>query len=102
MLYNFIMNTSLATDQINIRTDSKTKGLISAYARDRGMSVSQFMLNEARRAMKRKSVAIEPLEPSPYLAKLISEVEKDIKSGKNLSRAYKADELDQMFADLEK
>ncbi len=80
-----LMNTTLATTQINIRTDDHTKRSIAIYARERGMSVSQFMLNATRGAMKRNTVTMEPLVPTPYLEKIMRQADADLAAGRNFS-----------------
>ena len=83
---------------INIRTDLPTKQSISEYAKEHGLTMSQFMLQASRIAMKRKNLVIEPLLPEPSLAKILRQADKDIASGKNITRHKSAEAL---FAHLD-
>ena len=98
MLYNvIIMNTAL----LSIRTDQKTKKEIAEFASSVGLSLSAFATVVLKQAVRERRVVLEkPLEPTPYLEKILEEVEEDIKTGKNLSPTF--DSVDEMFDHLEK
>ena len=91
------MNTAL----LSIRTDKKTKKEIADFASSVGLSVSAFATVVLKQAVRERRVVLEkPLEPTPYLEKIMEEVEKDIKTGRNIVGPF--DTAEEMIASLEK
>jgi antitoxin component of RelBE/YafQ-DinJ toxin-antitoxin module len=87
--------------QMSIRTDERTKQAIADFAASLGLSTSAFVTAVSLQAVRDRRLVLEPtLEPTPYLEKIMREADKDIKSGKNISKAY--DNVDDFMRDLEK
>lgn len=91
----------MSTALLSIRTDEQTKKEISDFAKSVGLSVSAFATVVLKQAVRSRRVVLEsPLEPTPYLEKIMREADKDIKTGKNLSPIFNS--VDEMFEHLEK
>jgi addiction module RelB/DinJ family antitoxin len=85
---------------LTIRTDPKTKKQIADFAASVGLSTSAFATAILMQAVREGRVVLTPtLEPTPYLDKIMREANADIKTGKNISKAY--DNVDDFFNDLE-
>lgn len=84
---------------INIRTDEQTKKEIAKFAESVGLSVSAFATAVLKQAVRDGEITLKPtLEPTPYLKKIMREVDADVAAGKNMSKAY--DDVDDFFKDL--
>jgi addiction module RelB/DinJ family antitoxin len=91
------MNTAL----LSVRTDKKTKKEIVEFANSLGLSTSAFVTVVLKQAVRERRVVLEkPLEPTPYLEKIMEEVEKDTKAGRNIVGPF--DTAEEMIASLEK
>lgn len=85
---------------LSIRTDTKTKKQIAAFAASVGMPTSTFVTAVVKQAMRDRRVVLEPdLKPTPYLEKIMREADEDIKAGRTYGPF---DTVDDMFAALEK
>ena len=91
------MNSVLLT----VKTDPDTKDEIKSFAGELGISTTAFVNLLVKQALRdRRIVLSASLEPTPYLVKIMREVEKDLKTGKNISPEF--DSVDEMFEHLEK
>ncbi|HET9098454.1 MAG TPA: hypothetical protein VFN51_02450 [Candidatus Saccharimonadales bacterium] len=89
------------TAALTIRTDPKTKKAIADFASSVGMSTSAFATAVLLQTVREGRVLLTPtLEPTPYLEEIMRQADKDIKTGKNMSKAY--DNVGEFFEDLEK
>lgn len=89
------------TAALTIRTDPKTKQAIADFANSVGMSTSAFATAVLLQTVRDRRVLLTPpLEPTPYLEEIMRKADADIKSGRNISKAY--DDVDEFFSDLEK
>ena len=67
---------------LNIKTDPKTKVEIQEFAAELGVPVSVIMNAQIKQMLRdRKIVLSTELEPTPYLIKIMDQVEKDLKTG---------------------
>jgi len=74
------MNTAI----LNIKTDPDTKLQLKAFAAKVGLPVSALMNAQIKQMLRSGKIELNVAsEPTPYLAKLISEAEADHKAGKN-------------------
>lgn len=97
MHYNVDMSNTAA---LTIRTDPKTKKAIADFAASVGLSTSAFATATLLQAVREGRVVLTPtLKPTPHLEKVMREADKDIKTGKNISKAY--DNVNDFFSDLD-
>ncbi|HUD06678.1 MAG TPA: hypothetical protein VMR34_02225 [Candidatus Saccharimonadales bacterium] len=74
------------TAALTIRTDPKTKQAIADFANSVGMSTSAFATAVLLQTVRdRRVVLTPPLEPTPYLAKIMRKADADIEAGRNMS-----------------
>ena len=86
---------------LNIKTDPEVKQQIQEFAAELGVPVSVIMNAQIKQMLRdRRIVLSTELEPTPYLEKIIREVEKDLKTGRNVSPSFSSAE--DMFAHLDK
>ena len=72
---------------LNIKTDPQTKQQIQEFAAELGVPVSVIMNAQIKQMLRdRKVVLSTELEPTPYLVKVMKQVEEDLKTGKNITR----------------
>jgi antitoxin component of RelBE/YafQ-DinJ toxin-antitoxin module len=91
------MNTVLLT----IKTDVDTKDELKSFASELGISTTAFVNLLVKQALRdRRIVLSDTLEPTPYLEKIMKQVESDLKVGKNISPEFES--VDEMFEHLEK
>ena len=78
---------------LNIKTDPQTKLQIQEFAAELGVPVS-FIINAQIKQMlrDRKIVLSTELESTPYLVKIMEQVEKDLIANKNMTKAMNAKE----------
>ena len=89
------------TTALTIRTDPKTKKAVADFAASIGLSTSAFANVVLLQAIRNGQVLLTPpLEPTPYLEKIMRQADADIKAGRNISEAY--DNVDDFFRDLDK
>jgi antitoxin component of RelBE/YafQ-DinJ toxin-antitoxin module len=83
---------------LNIKTDPSTKQQIQEFAAELGVPVSVIMNAQIKQMLRdRKIVLSTELEPTPYLVKIMEQVEEDLKTGKNITRTLsKKEALDHL------
>jgi antitoxin component of RelBE/YafQ-DinJ toxin-antitoxin module len=73
---------------LNIKTDPATKQQIQEFAAELGVPVSVIMNAQIKQMLRdRKVVLSTQLEPTPYLVKIMEQVEEDLKLNKNMTKA---------------
>ena len=73
---------------LNIKTDPSTKKQIQEFAAELGVPVSVIMNAQIKQMLRdRKIVLSTELEPTPYLIKIMKQVEKDLVTNKNMTKA---------------
>ncbi|MGH7142128.1 MAG: hypothetical protein ACREF5_01480 [Candidatus Saccharimonadales bacterium] len=73
---------------LNIKTDPDTKRQIQVFAAELGVPVSVIMNAQIKQMLRdRKIVLSTELEPTPYLVKIMEQVEEDLKTAKNMTKA---------------
>jgi antitoxin component of RelBE/YafQ-DinJ toxin-antitoxin module len=80
---------------LNIKTDPETKVQIQEFAAELGVPVSVIMNAQIKQMLRdRKVVLSTELEPTPYLVKIMEQVEEDLKvsKNKNMTKAMNAKE----------
>lgn len=78
---------------LTIRTDNATKQLIANFAASLGLSTSAFITAATLQAMRDGQLTLTPtLEPTPYLEKIMLEVEDDIKHDRNITHTNSKEE----------
>ena len=78
---------------LNIKTDPQTKLQIQEFAAELGVPVSVILNAQIKQMLRdRKIVLSTELEPTPYLVKIMEQVEKDLLANKNMSKAMNAKE----------
>lgn len=74
---------------ITIKIDSTIKADAQKLAKSLGLSLSAIIENQLRKVVEdRRVVFEEQLTPTPYLQKIIDEVEEDIKHNRNMSGPF--------------
>jgi addiction module RelB/DinJ family antitoxin len=75
---------------LNIKIDPKTKQEIQELASEMGLPVSAIINAQIKQILRdrRMILSTNELEPTPYLEKIIKQVEKDRKTGKNISGPF--------------
>lgn len=78
---------------LTIRTDSTTKKAISDFAASLGLSKSAFITAATLQAVREGQLTLTPLlEPTPYLEKIMLEVEENIKQNRNITHTNSKEE----------
>lgn len=78
---------------LNIKTDPSTKQQIQEFAAELGVPVSVIMNAQIKQMLRdRKIVLSTELEPTPYLVKIMEQVEKDLVANKNMTKAMNVKE----------
>ncbi|HVC36174.1 MAG TPA: hypothetical protein VNE40_01865 [Candidatus Dormibacteraeota bacterium] len=91
----------MSTVLLSVKTDVDTKDELKSFASELGISTTAFVNLLVKQALRdRRIILSTPLEPTPYLVKIMREVEKDLTTGKNISPEF--DSVDDMFEHLEK
>lgn len=86
------------TAALTIRTDQKTKKAIADFATSIGLSTSAFATAILMQAVRDGRLVLTPaLKPTPYLEEVMRTADKDMKNGKNISKAY--DNVDDFFSE---
>ncbi|MEK7521731.1 MAG: hypothetical protein AAB599_02955 [Patescibacteria group bacterium] len=79
----------MKTTMINIKTNKEVKKQAQKLAEELGFSLSALMTASLKQFVRTREVQFSVLpRMTPYLEGVIKEVEKDIKSKKNLSPAF--------------
>lgn len=80
----------MKTTMINIKTDKHVKEEAQRLAEELGFTLSSFVTASLKQFIRTRSVSFSAgYQMTPYLEGILDEVEKDIKSGKNMSSAFK-------------
>ncbi len=78
---------------LTIRTDKNTKQAIADFASSLGLSTSAFITAATLQAIREGELTLTPaLEPTPYLEKIMREVDEDIKHNRNITRTNSKEE----------
>jgi len=90
------MNTTV----INVKTDKQLKAKAQKVAKEMGLSLGTIINHSLRELVQEKMVVFSvPLVPNKKTERLIKEVERDIKLGRNISRGFSAGkEMDEYLA----
>ncbi len=79
----------MKTTMINIKTDKKVKEDAQKLAKELGFTLSSLITASLKQFIRTRSVSFSAgYEMTPYLEGVLTEVEKDIKTGKNLSPKF--------------
>ena len=91
------MNTAI----LNIKTDPETKEQLKTFASNLGLPVSALLNAQIRQMLRTRKVEFEAnLEPTPYLKKIIKEVESDDQTGRNFVQTTNRAELVKLLKTL--
>lgn len=86
---------------MNIRLDEETRIKLQAFADQLGIPATTLAAANIKQMLRSGEVRLTTtLEPTPYLEKIMREADADIKSGRNISKAY--DNIDDFFSALDK
>jgi antitoxin component of RelBE/YafQ-DinJ toxin-antitoxin module len=78
---------------LNIKTDPSTKQQLQLFASELGVPVSVIINAQIKQMLRdRKVVLSTELEPTSYLVKIMEQVEEDLKSNKNMTKAMNTKE----------
>jgi antitoxin component of RelBE/YafQ-DinJ toxin-antitoxin module len=73
---------------LNIKTDPETKEQLQKFAAELGVPVSAIMNAQIKQMLRdRKIILSTELEPTPYLEKIMKQVEADLVANKNMTPA---------------
>ena len=79
----------MKTTMINIKTDKKVKEEAQKLAEELGFTLSSFVTASLKQFIRTRSVQFsDSYQMTPYLEGVLAQVEKDIKTGKNMSLAF--------------
>jgi antitoxin component of RelBE/YafQ-DinJ toxin-antitoxin module len=86
-------NVCMIKTILNIKTDPATKQQLQMFASELGVPVSVIINAQIKQMLRdRKVVLSTELEPTPYLVKIMEQVEEDLKSNKNMTKAMNTKE----------
>jgi antitoxin component of RelBE/YafQ-DinJ toxin-antitoxin module len=78
---------------LNIKTDPEIKRQIQEFAAELGVPVSVIMNAQIKQMLRdRKVILSTQLEPTPYLVKIMEQVEEDLKANRNMTKTMNAKE----------
>jgi len=78
---------------LNIKTNPETKIQLQEFAAELGVPVSVILNAQIKQMLRTRKVTLTTeLEPTPYLEKIMRQVEKDLVSGRNMTKAMDATE----------
>jgi antitoxin component of RelBE/YafQ-DinJ toxin-antitoxin module len=78
---------------LNIKTDPQTKQQIQEFAAELGIPVSVIMNAQIKQMLRdRKIILSTELEPTPYLEKIMKEVEEDLINNRNITHTNSKEE----------
>ena len=93
--------TTTKTTSMNDRLDTATRQQLQALADDLGIPATSLVVANIKQMLRSGEVRLTAtLEPTPYLEDIMRQADKDIATGKNLSKVY--NNVDDFFADLDK
>lgn len=88
---------------VTIKIDKDLKDEAQKLAKNLGLSLSAIVENKLRQAVRERRIVFEeePLVPNAKTAKILEEIEEDIKAGRNLSEpAHSFEELEKQLSSL--
>lgn len=86
---------------LTIKTDPDTKQQLKEFAADLGVSSTALVNLVVKQAIRDRRIVLDaPLEPTPYLEKIMRKADEDLKAGRNISKTY--DNASDFFKDLDK
>ena len=96
------MNKTITkTTSMNIRFDDATRRKLQEFANQLGMPATTLVIANVKQMLRIGEVRLTTtLEPTPYLKTILREVDKDLKTNRNLSGPF--DSAESMIADLER
>lgn len=100
---NRLYHVCMSQIPITIKIDAALKNEAQELAKNLGLSLSAIVENKLRQAVRERRVVFEeePLVPNAKTAKLLREIEEDIKAGRNLSEpAHSIEELEKQLNNL--
>ncbi len=72
---------------LNIKTEPETKLQLQKFAAELGMPVSAILNAQIKQILRNRSITYSaPLEPTPYLVKVMEQAEENLKTGKNMTK----------------
>jgi antitoxin component of RelBE/YafQ-DinJ toxin-antitoxin module len=76
------MNTVL----LSIKTDSETKDQLKSFAAELGISSTALVNLVVKQAIRDRQITLSaPLEPTPYLEKIMRQADKDLVENRNIT-----------------
>ena len=101
-MYNKCMSkTATKTTNMNIRLDEETRRKLQIFADTLGIPATTLAAANIKQMLRAGEVRLTTtLEPTHYLEQVMRQANADIKTGKNISKAY--DNVDDFFGDLDK
>lgn len=85
---------------MNIRMDENTRRQLQEFAGHIGIPATSLVNASIRQMLRSKRIVLDTgLEPTPYLEKIIRDVEADYEAGRNISGPFKT--ADEVIAALE-
>lgn len=87
---------------ITIKIDAGLKAEAQKLAKSLGLSLSAIVENKLRQAVRERRIVFEEeLVPNAHTAKLLREIEEDIKAGRNMSEpTHSFEELEKALKNL--
>ena len=71
---------------LSIKTDSETKEQLKSFAAELGISSTAFVNLLVKQAIRNRQITLSaPLEPTPYLEKIIRKADSDYKAGRDIT-----------------
>ncbi len=93
--------TTTKSTSMNIRLDEDTRHKLQVFADKLGIPATTLAAANIKQMLRSGEVRLTTtLEPTPYLEKVMLQANADIRSGKDISRAY--DSVDDFFSDLDR
>lgn len=78
---------------LNIKTDDTTKRQLQEFAAQLGIPVSVIMNAQIKQMLRDRTIVLSTgLEPTPYLEKIMEQVEADLTANKNTTKAMNVKE----------
>lgn len=83
----------MSTTLLSIKTDEDTKAELKAFAKTLGISSTALVNLLIKQTLRDRRVEIDaPLQPTPYLQKIMREADEHIKTGENITSFDNVDE----------
>lgn len=89
------------TTSMNVRLDEETRRALQEFADKVGIPATTLAAAQIKQMLRNGEARFTTtLEPTPYLEDVMRKADHDIKTGKNVSKAYES--IDDFFGDLDK